>query len=116
MPVDAYLAREPRERYVDVERRLRELAVGPRGDHAGDVLLLARNGNEADAQEPILLLGAVPRLARQPEPHRLRDPVDPRASAECDAELAARMRAITGERVEATEIAGLIEALVLEKP
>jgi hypothetical protein len=42
----AHLAEHPRATYVDVEARLRDLAVGPYGQHAGDVLFLAHNGEE----------------------------------------------------------------------
>ena len=44
-PLAKYLAEHPRAAYVAVERRLRELAVGPHGERAGDVLLIANNGN-----------------------------------------------------------------------
>ena len=40
-----YLRSHPHPRYVDVERRLRDLGAGPRGHRAGDVLLIANNGN-----------------------------------------------------------------------
>jgi hypothetical protein len=46
--VSAYLARHPRDGYVLVEERLRDLAEGPLGERAGDVLLLARDGAERD--------------------------------------------------------------------
>lgn len=44
-----YLAEHPHPHYVALETRLRDLAVGPVGEHAGDVLLIARNGTEQDA-------------------------------------------------------------------
>ncbi|HEX5633836.1 MAG TPA: alkaline phosphatase family protein, partial [Gemmatimonadales bacterium] len=42
--VREYLRRHPRPDLVRLEERLRGLVDGPYGDHAGDVLLLARNG------------------------------------------------------------------------
>ena len=45
MAIDAYLAVHPHPTYVDVARRLEELAVGPHGERAGDVLLLAHGGD-----------------------------------------------------------------------
>ena len=45
MPVAAYLRRHPHPRWVAFEPRLRELAVGRYGERAGDVLLIARNGD-----------------------------------------------------------------------
>ncbi len=51
MPVSEYLARTPHPTYIATEARLRDLAVGPRGERAGDVLLLANNGNRERADE-----------------------------------------------------------------
>ena len=45
----AYLAAHPELPYVAAEARLRELAVGPVGDRAGDILLLSRS---AAAERP----------------------------------------------------------------
>ena len=44
-PIDAYLKEHPHPTYVDVARRMHELAVGVHGERAGDVLLLAHNGD-----------------------------------------------------------------------
>ena len=44
--VSEYLAHDPRRNYVEVEARLRELAAGPHGERAGDVLLITRDGAE----------------------------------------------------------------------
>ncbi|HEU5056140.1 MAG TPA: alkaline phosphatase family protein [Kofleriaceae bacterium] len=46
--LDRHLARSPRDAYVDLVHRMRDLAVGPHGDRAGDILLLTRDGGEAD--------------------------------------------------------------------
>lgn len=45
MPVDAYLAANPHPAYVRVEDRIRDLSAGRYGERAGDVMLLARNGD-----------------------------------------------------------------------
>ncbi len=47
--VEDYLRDYPHPDYVSFASRLRDLAVGPRGERAGDVLLLAHNG---DRQRP----------------------------------------------------------------
>ncbi|HEU4456554.1 MAG TPA: alkaline phosphatase family protein [Longimicrobium sp.] len=44
VPIRDYLAANPRPELLRLEERLRDLAVGPYGHHAGDVLLMARNG------------------------------------------------------------------------
>lgn len=51
VPVGAYLAEHPHPEYVAVEERLRDLAVGPHGERAGDVLLLAHNGDRGERQD-----------------------------------------------------------------
>ncbi len=45
VPIETYLAETPHPTYVAVARRLRDLAVGPHGDRAGDVVLIAHNGD-----------------------------------------------------------------------
>jgi hypothetical protein len=47
-PVEAYLAAHPHPTYVDLAQRLRDLAEGPFGERAGDVLLVAHNGDRDD--------------------------------------------------------------------
>lgn len=49
--VEAYLKAHPEPRYMAVAARLRDLAMGPHGERAGDVLLLAHNGDRAGAAE-----------------------------------------------------------------
>jgi len=51
MGVDAYLAQHPHPTYVDVARRLEELAVGRHGGRAGDVMLLAHDGDRDTPEE-----------------------------------------------------------------
>lgn len=50
-PIGEFLRENPRPDYVDLERRLDELAVGPAGDQAGDVLLLAHFGDRDQPSE-----------------------------------------------------------------
>jgi hypothetical protein len=51
VPLGRYLARHPRPSYAAFEERLRDLAVGPAGERAGDVLLIANNGNRDRVEE-----------------------------------------------------------------
>ncbi len=46
--IDRALALAPHPTYVAVDSRLRDLAVGPHGDRAGDILLITRSGAAAD--------------------------------------------------------------------
>jgi hypothetical protein len=45
VPVEKYLEEHPHPTYVDMAARLRDLGVGPHGERAGDVILLAHNGD-----------------------------------------------------------------------
>jgi len=45
MPLDDYLREHPHPTYVAFTERMRQLAVGPHGERAGDILLLAHNGD-----------------------------------------------------------------------
>jgi hypothetical protein len=44
VPIHSYLAAHPRRDLLRLDERMRWLAVGPYGDHAGDIVLLARSG------------------------------------------------------------------------
>ncbi len=50
-PLDAYLQAHPHPTYIALASRLRELAAGPHGERAGDVLLLAHNGDRARPED-----------------------------------------------------------------
>jgi hypothetical protein len=45
MAIDDYLRAHPHPTYVDLAPRMQELAVGQHGERAGDILLLAHNGD-----------------------------------------------------------------------
>ncbi|HSM05393.1 MAG TPA: alkaline phosphatase family protein [Longimicrobiales bacterium] len=51
VPVADYLAANPRPDLLELESRLRDLAVGPRGHRAGDILLLTRSGADRPVEE-----------------------------------------------------------------
>jgi len=50
-PLRAHLRRHPRPTWLDPVRRLRELALGPYGDRAGDVILISRLDAALPAEE-----------------------------------------------------------------
>lgn len=51
VPVAEYLKRNPRPDLLRLEERLRQLADGPQGHHAADVLLLAKTGTNRPLDE-----------------------------------------------------------------
>ena len=46
-----FLRENPRQHDIEFEERLKQLASGPRGDHAGDIILFATNGNRDKPSE-----------------------------------------------------------------
>lgn len=50
-PIADYLEAHPHPNYVRVSARIQELARGPYGDRAGDVILIAHNGDRDDPNE-----------------------------------------------------------------
>jgi hypothetical protein len=51
VPIRQYLEHHPHETYVALEQRLRALGVGRAGERAGDVVLIACNGEKDDPSE-----------------------------------------------------------------
>ena len=49
--IEAYLKEHPHPTYIETASRLRDLAVGPHGERAGDVLLIAHNGDRETPEE-----------------------------------------------------------------
>lgn len=57
LPVGEYLVQHPHPTYIDLETRLRDLAVGTRGERAGDILLLAHNGDRDRVEDRYYFAG-----------------------------------------------------------
>jgi hypothetical protein len=51
VPIETWFAQHPHPSYVDVAQRMKNLAVGPRGERAGDILLLAHNGDREKPED-----------------------------------------------------------------
>jgi len=51
VPVEAFLRTHPHPQYVALASRLRDLGQGPHGNRAGDIVLVARNGDVETADE-----------------------------------------------------------------
>lgn len=56
-PLEATLRAEPRRSYVQAAERLRDLVDGPAGDRAGDLVLVARNGDEPRVEDRYYFAG-----------------------------------------------------------
>lgn len=99
---------QPRAGYVAFLERLRDLAVGDRGDHAGDIILIARNGAEPDIANRYYFSKRYyswhgsPGRADSEIPFIL---AHPKHSAD---ELSRIVRRIAGEQTDATDITPVI--------
>ena len=111
-PVAKYLAEHPHPTYVAVERRLRELAVGPHGERAGDVLLLANNGNVDHQEERYYFAGLYRSWHGSPSRQDSEVPfivAHPRRST---SELAALTRRTLGDDPTQADVAKLLLEVV----
>jgi hypothetical protein len=111
-PVTDHLDRHPRPGYAALDRRLRDLAVGPRGDRAGDVLVIARYGDEPDPADRYYFGHRYHSMHGGPGRGDSEIPLivaHPRKRA---AELERLVRSGAGRRTDATEIAPLIERIL----
>lgn len=111
-PIDEHLAAHPHRAYVAVASRLRDLAVGPQGHHAGDVLLIARNGDEADVANRYYFATLYRSWHGSPSRADSEIPLIVAHPDRTAAELARQVRAALGREPRQTDIARLIEALL----
>jgi hypothetical protein len=111
-PLGAHLAAHPHRAYVAVESRLRDLAVGPHGDHAGDVLLIARNGDEDDPANRYYFASLYRSWHGSPSRADSEIPLILANATWTSAALARRARTALGEQPRQTDIARLIESIL----
>lgn len=115
-PLDRHLAAHPRRHYVAVESRLRDLAVGPYGHHAGDVLLLARNGDEEDPADRYYFAGRYRSWHGSPSRADSEVPLIVAQRGRTPEELGRRVRAVLGREPRQADVARVIEALLEHDP
>jgi hypothetical protein len=107
-PLARHLAAHPRPSYVAVEERLRDLAAGRFGERAGDVLLIAHNGDVDRAEERYYFAGLYHSWHGSPSRRDSEVPLivaHPRRTAR---ELAAVTRAALGPQPRQQHVAGLL--------
>lgn len=112
VPVGEYLRRNPRPDLVAFEARLEALAVGPHGDRAGDLLLLARTGPDRPIAERFYF--AAPEHSDHGGAH-LQDSRIPfllAHPARSGAQLRAFVREAAGDVPTQTDVPRLIRALL----
>jgi hypothetical protein len=112
VPIPEYLRRTPRPDLLRFDERMRELATGPAGDRAGDVLLLARSGS-AEPIEQRFYFGAENYTSwhGSPSAQDSRIPMVVAHPARSGAELRALLRPVLGPTPSQVEFARLIHTL-----
>jgi hypothetical protein len=108
-PISRYLESHPNPRYVAFEERLRDLAVGRYGERAGDVMLLAHDGDR-DRPEDRYYFATTPYRSVHGSPSR-RDSEIPLILAHRGKTTAALRRLVErrlGQNGRADEIAALL--------
>ena len=111
-PLEDHLARAPRPSYVAFAERMSALAVGPLGAHAGDLVLIARNGGEDDVDDRYYFSGRYYSWHGSPSRSDSEIPfivAHPKKRAE---DLGALVREVAGARLDAREITPLVERLL----
>ena len=63
MPVTDYLTSNAHPSYMMTDQRLHDLAVGKHGERAGDIMLIAANGDIAELSRMPLRAALVPRAS-----------------------------------------------------
>ena len=112
VPIPEYLRRTPRPDLLRFDERMRELATGPTGNRAGDVLLLARSGS-AEPIEQRFYFGAENYTSwhGSPSAQDSRIPMVVAHPARSGAELRAMLRPVLGPTPSQVEFARLIHTL-----
>ena len=111
-PLDKYLAEHPHATYVAVEQRMRELAVGLHGERAGDVLLLANNGNVERQEDRYYFAGLYHSWHGSPSRRDSEVPFIVAHPRRSKADLADLARRTLGDNPTQTDVAKLLLEVV----
>jgi hypothetical protein len=110
-PVVGYLRAHPHPAYVAMAARLRDLAVGPHGERAGDVLLLAHNGDRDRAEDRYYFATPYHSWHGSPSQEDSRIPLVVAHPKKGAAELRATVRSYLGQDPPAQLIGALLVGL-----
>jgi hypothetical protein len=112
VPIGEYLRAHPRPDLLDLERRMDGLSTGPYGNHAGDVLLLARTGPQVPIQRRYYFSGRYRSWHGSPTDQDSRIPLVVALPGGDGRQLRQRVRAAVGERPSQLDVTRLILALL----
>ncbi|MCX5741089.1 MAG: alkaline phosphatase family protein [Proteobacteria bacterium] len=111
MQIDAWLREHPHPTYVYVEERLRDLAVGRYGERAGDVLLLAHNGDRARPEDRFYFAAPYRSWHGSPSRQDSEIPLIVASSTHTAAEIGAYVGTLLGDRPFQQRVADLLLGL-----
>ena len=110
-PIDVYLGAHPHPTYVAVAARLRDLAVGLHGERAGDVLLLAHNGDRDRPEDRFYFATPYHSWHGSPSQQDSRIPLVVAHAKQSTAALQATVRSYLGQNPRAQAIGALLVGL-----
>jgi len=112
VPIAEYLRAHPRPDLVDLQRRMDGLATGPYGNHAGDVLLLARTGPQLPIRQRYYFSGRYHSWHGSPSDQDSRIPLVVALPGGDGRQLRQQVRAAVGEHPGQLDVTRLILALL----
>jgi hypothetical protein len=98
VPVEAWLKEHPHPTYVSFDARLRDLGVALHGERAGDVLLIARNGDRDKPEERYYFAAPYRSWHGSPSKQDSEIPLIVASSAHSSAAIGAWIKGILGDR------------------
>jgi hypothetical protein len=112
VPIAGYLRAHPRPDLLDLERRMDGLSTGPYGNHAGDVLLLARTGPHLPVERRYYFSGRYRSWHGSPTDQDSRIPLVVALPGGDGRMLRQKVRAAVGEHPGQLDVTRLILALL----
>ena len=98
MAIEAYLKEHPHPTYVSTDARLRDLGVGVHGERAGDLLLIAHNGDRDKPEERYYFAAPYRSWHGSPSKQDSEIPLIVASSLHSSAAIGAWVKGVLGER------------------
>jgi hypothetical protein len=112
VPIPEYLRSNPRPELLDLERRMADLAAGPYGHRAGDVLLLARSGTERPIEDRYYFSAKYRSWHGSPAAQDSRIPLVVAHGGRSAREIEALVSEVVGSSVSQLDVMRLVLALL----
>jgi hypothetical protein len=112
VPVADYLTRDPKPELLDLDRRMRGLAEGPYGHHAGDIVLLAYSGRHRPITDRYYFSAKYHSWHGSPAAHDSRIPLVVARQGAAGAALRERVERLIGTTPDQLSVTPLILGLL----